>query len=664
MLLLLLLPDRLRGRGRLLGLAGALLLLGGPFGYAQAAAPPSPPAPPPDSLRARLRRPGLPDTARVRAYWQLARYEKNIQLDSARRLAEKGVALARRIGDAPGEAYGQHGLAVIQYLNADYPAAQRTYVAALRAATRAGLCPLIGRAYMGQGLVADATGNVAGAVAYFEQARAVFAGCTPPDSAMELVVVTNIGNTYLQAGQLAKAERPLRLAQTLVRPSTGPDPRLNLLDLIGLLQLGQHHPDSAVRTWQQELRLARAAHQPRAEAYALGNLASARLQQNQPAAALPYVQQAIRLARTLGNRSQLTDYSLVQARILHALGHPAAFDSLMAYAVLHDTLVGQARNEAIVQQQVRFDVANQQARIRALRQQQRISRLQATEQAERAQRYALVAGGLLVVVAGGGALIGLLTRSRRRLQTSETALRQANDTQQELMRIIGHDLRGPVATFQQITPLLHGVLGPMPAADDTELVRELDASAQHLGALVDNLLHWARVQGGLVKSDPVRLRAATAVQSVVSLYEPVARHKRLTLTPDAPPDLGLTADLDLLTTVLRNLLGNAIKFTPAGGTVQVAATGGPGGVTFSVTDSGVGMSADALAVVFGSGGGAPVTSQSGTAGEPGTGLGLPLCRRFVALLGGELRAVPNAAGSGMRFWFVLPSGPGAGRLGS
>ena len=135
------------------------------------------------------------------------------------------------------------------------------------------------------------------------------------------------------------------------------------------------------------------------------------------------------------------------------------------------------------------------------------------------------------------------------------------------------------------------------------------------------------------------MRPLVAVQSVVSLYEPVGRHKNLKIESVAAPDLVIQADLDLLTTVLRNLLGNAIKFTPSGGTVREAAealgTGNGGGVVFSVTDSGVGMSAAALAAVFGA---ARVTSQSGTAGESGTGLGLPLCRRFVALLGGELHA--------------------------
>jgi signal transduction histidine kinase len=493
------------------------------------------------------------------------------------------------------------------------------------------------------------------AVAYFEQARAAFATCQPADPRSELALLSNLGNTYLQAGQTHKAARPLRQAQALVQATTSAATRLNLLDLIGMLQLAEHHPDSAAATWQQELRLARAAQDRRSETYALGNLARVRLQQQQPDEALRYVREALRLARALGNQSQLADFTLVQAQVLHALRRLEAFDTLTHYTVLHDTLVGRARTEAIAQQQVRFDLAGQQARIRVLRQERRISQLRAAEQAGRARLYALIAGGLLVVVVGGGALMVLLARSRRRLQTSETALRQANDTQQELMRIIGHDLRGPVGTFQQITPLLHEIIGPAPTADATDLVRELDASAQRLGSLVDNLLHWARMQGGLVQYAPVRQRAATAVHSVERLYAPIARQKGVTLVADVSTDIAFTTDLDLLTTVLRNLLANAIKFTPPGGTVRLSAEADSqtGAVCFAVTDTGVGMPPATLAAFNAA---TRLTSQAGTAGEPGTGLGLPVCQRFVTLLGGELRAEPNTEqvpGTGMRFWFAL-----------
>lgn len=607
-----------------------------------------------DSLKAQLRRPGQPDSARVRTYWLLARALRNVQLDSARRYAQRGVALARRTQDAPGLAQALNVLGTIEYHQGDYPAAQRAYLATLAAARRANLCPLTGLAYSGLGIVADAMNNVPGAVAYFEQARAVYAGCRPALTDREVGVLTNIGNTYLQVGQYDQADRPLRQALALVQPGiTAPD-LLNLLDLIGLLQLAQHHPDSAAATFGRELQLARTAHERRFETYAVGNLAATHLAQGQPAAALPYTQQALKLARQTGNQSQVVEFTLVLAQVLRALRRPEAFDTLLRYTEIHEAIKSRARNEEIVRQQTLFNVAGQQARIRALSQQRRISQLRVEQQATRARQYGLLAGTLLLLLLGGGALLLVLQRSRRQLQASETALRQANLTQQKLMRVIGHDLRGPVAMFQQVTPLLREALGTGSPGEAAELVEELDATAQHVGALVDNLLDWARMQGGLVSSHPERLRAATAVRSVVQLYAPVAQHKGIAVGIDDAGEAWVWADLMLLTTVLRNLLANAIKFTPAGGTVALTVRATATGVRFRLQDTGRGMPAAALVLAMGA---ENAASQPGTAGEPGTGLGLPLCRHFVALLGGQLHGGPNDSGPGLQFWFDLPTLP-------
>ena len=608
----------------------------------------------PDSLKVRLRRPNQPDTARVRTFWLLARALRNVQLDSACWYARQGVSLARRTHDAAGLAYSLNALASSEYYRGDYPAAQRAYEATLAAARRANLCPMTGLAYSGLGIVADAMNNVPGAVAYFEKARAVYAGCRPAIPDREVGVLTNIGNTYLQVEQYNKADRPLRQALALVGPKTTSVDLLNLLDLIGLLQLAQHHPDSATATFGRELQLARAAHERRFETYAVGNLASTRLALRQPVEALPYAQEALRLARQTGDLSQVDEYNLVLAKVMRAMRRSEAFDTLLRYTVLHDALKSRARNQEIVRQQTLFGVAEQQARIRALSQQRRISQLRAEQQTARARQYELLAGALLLLLLGGGALLVALQRSRHRLQASETALRQANKTQQGLLRIIGHDLRGPVAMFQQVTPLLRAALGAGAPRNAVELVEELDGTAQHVGALVDNLLDWARLQGGLVSSHPVRLRAATALQSVVQLYAPVAQHKGVAVEIDNTAEMWVWTDLNLLMSVLRNLLANAIKFTPAGGAVAVTARATANGVRFGVRDTGRGMPAEALALAMGA---ENAASQPGTAGEPGTGLGLPLCRQFVALLGGELRGEPNETGSGLQFWFELPVSP-------
>jgi len=255
-------------------------------------------------------------------------------------------------------------------------------------------------------------------------------------------------------------------------------------------------------------------------------------------------------------------------------------------------------------------------------------------------------GGLLLF----GGLAGLLGWQRRRLQASESQLQQANRTKDQLIRIIGHDLRSPMASLQQLTPLLHEVIEQPERSTAHSLIRTLDAGAQHLGNMVDNLFQWARAQGGQLINNPERLRVSFALQSIAALYAPTAQLKHMAFTTSVAPELLVWADLGLLTAVLRNLTGNALKFTPKGGTVQLtAAAQADGSVEFAVLDSGPGIDPEQLKEMLTAD---RLASTPGTNGEPGTGLGLPLSARFVRIMGGELHLEAGENG-GTRCWFRL-----------
>ncbi len=308
--------------------------------------------------------------------------------------------------------------------------------------------------YMGMGIVAEALGHVPSAITYLEQARTMQRQCQPPNRRNQILLLINLGDSYLRSGRVAQAGPPFRQGWALMDASIEPRTRLNLLDLLGILQLEEHHPDSAIATWRQELREARAAQEPRFTTFALGNLAGALLGQGRPAEALPYAQQAQAQARAAGDPGQLTDYTRTLADILHALHRPEAYDTLQRFVALHDTLTGQARSEAVAQAQARFDVTDQKARVRALEQQRRIQRLEADQQAVRTRLITASAAALAVLLLGAAVLYLRLRRTSAALAVSEAQARAAEAearravaTKDQLMSIIGHDLRSPVATF-------------------------------------------------------------------------------------------------------------------------------------------------------------------------------------------------------------------------
>ena len=637
--------EPIRALKWLLGLfIGLVLLPGGAF---VASAQHLPKAP--DSLRAMLRQPALADTVRVKVLQRLCAELNRADVPTAERYGLQALALARRIGFRRGEAMASNSLGATYFYAGNYLKAQQFFAATLPVASRIGLTETVGHAYLGLGNVAASTGDLARAIGYFQQARTAYAACRPPNLNGEMLALNNIAGYLISNERYAEAATPLRQGLALARQLGKGDMEMWMLLNVGRLQRNAGYPDSARATWQLTRRQARVQADSLTEAHALLNEAEMVLQGGDAPQALRLAQQAAVLARQTRARQELAWSLKYTAEALHALRQLAAYDTLKQYQALEDTLIGQDQKERLTELQVKFDVERQQARISNLEQQRRISRLRAEQQDARTRTYGLAAVSLLALLLLGTGLLALLVRSRRRLQASETDLRAANATKDELMRIIGHDLRGPVAGFQQLTPLLHEVVEAPDRAEAHELIRTLDAGAQQLGGLVDNLFQWTRARSNQVVNCPGRLPAALIVASVGGLYEPVAHSKGIGLTYAAPPDLCAWADPDLLTTVLRNLVGNALKFTPAGGTVALRATAVAEGVEFVVSDTGTGLTSAQLAGLFAAD---RVASTPGLRGEPGTGLGLPLSARFVRLLGGELRA-ESTPGHGTRFWFRL-----------
>ncbi len=244
-------------------------------------------------------------------------------------------------------------------------------------------------------------------------------------------------------------------------------------------------------------------------------------------------------------------------------------------------------------------------------------------------------------------------RRENKLARAEAALQESNRQKDKLFSIIAHDLRSPFNTVMGFADLLAGSAKDLPRDQVAEYARIVRSSAGDVQTLLDNLLTWASIQirdAGL-KFAPLDL-AAVAAGSVEPLTH-MAEEKRISIASDIVQTRVL-GDADLVRIVLRNLVSNAIKFCNTGGSVRLSAVAVGDGrfVKITVRDDGVGMSlaakADLFALKYG-------TSEAGTLGEKGTGLGLYLCRDIIGRHGGEM-TVDTAAGGGTAIHFTLPTG--------
>ncbi len=388
------------------------LLLGLPLGL-QAQRPTGP-----DSLRAWLRRPNLPDTVRVKALLNCGYGYMTTHPDSTIWYTEQALALAHRLRLRGGEGLAQSQLGAAYYYTSNYPAAQRAFEQALRLGQRLGRAELVGNAYLGLGNVATELRNAPAAQAYFAQAQQTYAAMRPRFVRGELLVLYNRTNGYLDVKDMAHARALTRQQLALLRRFPGQASRAKVLGQLGMVQQRQHQPDSAAATWQADIGVARREHNTQAEGEAwqhLAELAGAR--QNYPAV-LGFAQQAGRSFRALGDDEPLADALRLQARALAALHRSGAYDTLLRAATLRDTLYNQQRLQAVADAQARFSQVEQQARIQVLEQQRRIAALETTQRQFRSRLEVAAGAGLLLLLAGLG-----WWAYRRRQAAREAALR-------------------------------------------------------------------------------------------------------------------------------------------------------------------------------------------------------------------------------------------------
>ena len=243
-----------------------------------------------------------------------------------------------------------------------------------------------------------------------------------------------------------------------------------------------------------------------------------------------------------------------------------------------------------------------------------------------------------------------LHRDMREMEQHLKEVCQANSTRDKLLSIIAHDLRNPLNGVLGLSSLLIEDFTSFPPDTCLEMVQQIHHSAGAMFSLLENLLAWARQQTGQLQCKPILFDLHPLSIHIVFLFSGAIAHKNIRVHNEITPGTMVYADENMIHTVLRNLLSNAIKFTPAEGLVNLSAHLQYGQWSVEITDSGVGMSAEAQEKLFHL---AANHSTPGTQGEKGTGLGLAVCKDLVEKNGGALN-IRSQLHCGSTFSFTLP----------
>ena len=243
-------------------------------------------------------------------------------------------------------------------------------------------------------------------------------------------------------------------------------------------------------------------------------------------------------------------------------------------------------------------------------------------------------------------------KAEAEIQLKNEELHRINAEKDKFFSIIAHDLRSPFNGFLGLTEIMAEELPTMTMDEILKIALMMRTSATNLYSLLGNLLEWSRTQRGLTTlSCESFLLMPKISESMVFVMEG-ANNKKIEIYYNVPDDLAVYADRNMVGGMIRNLVSNAVKFTPRKGTITISAmTIEDNFVEVSVKDSGIGMNTNMIENLFCLD---VNTSRSGTEGESSTGLGLILCKDFIEKHGGQLW-IESEVGKGSTFRFTLPA---------
>jgi two-component system, sensor histidine kinase and response regulator len=586
------------------------------------------------------------------------------QLDSALLSTEQALPYLRATSPAD-EATALNLMSYAHGKRNQYLKAIEYHVQALEIRKRLDDLTGIAKSYNSLGDFYMMQGNLAKALEHYYSSLLTSQATHNPKG--EAISLNNIGFVQAKQGAYKEAARNLHHALWLKeRMGNLKETAITVYNL-GVLHYHDRQYDSALFYLQKALDMRQKLNDNFGEAVTLTALGRAQMAKGNFAASLAHHQRAIAIAEQTKALPIMADSYAGMAEAYLRMDKPVEF---MQYykrqLALQDTVNARFNSARIAELQEKLE--NDKKRV----QEEREMAARRLREAEKRRQELIIfslAGFIALLLVLGLLLyrfLQLRNRSGRelaernqkieaqnlQLSASQAELKKMNEAKDRFFSIVAHDLRSPMASLNGLLKLLKNSGIDLSREDSALLVGEISEQLDCVTVLLNNLLHWARNQMTQVSFKPETVSVQAAGSKVVSLLAIDASAKHLRLAEKLPPDLQVRADPNMVDFIFRNLVANAIKFTPPGGEVLLLAEPAGEFIKILVRDTGVGIPKGKSDEIFD-----PLkhSHTTGTAGETGSGLGLSLCKEFVERHGGQIWAVPNQP-TGTVFGFTLPRG--------
>ncbi|MEO8231053.1 MAG: PAS domain-containing sensor histidine kinase [Ignavibacteriota bacterium] len=242
-----------------------------------------------------------------------------------------------------------------------------------------------------------------------------------------------------------------------------------------------------------------------------------------------------------------------------------------------------------------------------------------------------------------------IKRIENSLKESNEELKALNANKDKYFSIIAHDLRSPFQSLLGFSELLATEIETLSQEEIVQFSRALNDDLKSVYGLLDNLLHWSRIQRNILEYNPEFIELDKVVNKITSILYQSAKSKSISISNNIDRECKVYADEDMVRLVVQNLIINAIKFTPREGHIIISAKERNDFIEVSFQDNGIGIEPGRTSELFNFN---SIFTTEGTDGEKGTGLGLPLCKEFVERNFGKIW-VESELGKGSKFIFTL-----------
>lgn len=482
------------------------------------------------------------------------------------------------------------------------------------------------------------------------------------------IVYNNIGESYLNLNDINNALKYNKLSLEIANNTKDNEGVISSYVNIGRIYTKIDEYDQALSNYKEALRLSNLHQSDKMlQSTIFKGIGEVKILQNDFDEAVIQYKEALALVEKTGSEVLKQEIYAGLSKAWEAKGnYQKSLEYLKLHQLLLDSIYDQENVDRLNMIRVSFELEQTERDNQLLRQQNIYSQLALNRQRTIHYLFVVITAIILISLI----FLFLMYHSKKKknellAERNQQILKQKeeldklyleqfklNEIKTKFFSIVAHDLKSPFQSLLGFTELLSMEYDQFTDEQRLDAINNMYKVTSDTYKLIENLLEWGRIQTGNANVSMKYINLEELVNSIMPIFELPLKNKNLTITLDIPSNLIAHADPNMMSAILRNLISNAVKFSNPGSIVQIKGIATADSTKLSITDNGIGISAEVIEKLFTFD---PKIRRVGTKGETGTGMGLGLCMEFMQLNYGMIK-VHSTPGKGSTFTMIMQPG--------